>query len=110
MPLINCKIELKLKWKKYCILYGAGADNNNAYSNNTIFTIKDTNLYVPVATLSTKDNQKPSKRISKRFEKSVFLNGYKTKEDNKNTLNEYKIFLNKTLLELIDCFSFSLFE
>ena len=51
MPLINCKVELKLKWKKYCILSVAGTendvnDNNNA--NNIIFTIKDTKLYVPV--------------------------------------------------------------
>ena len=41
MILINCKIELKLKWTKYCLLSAAGADNN-ANSNNIISTIKDT--------------------------------------------------------------------
>ena len=41
MPLINCKVELKLKWTKYCVLSAAGADNANANPNNIIFSIKD---------------------------------------------------------------------
>ena len=58
MPLINCKVELKLKWTKYCVLSEASADNVNNDSNNIIFTIKDSKLYVPVLTLSARDNQK----------------------------------------------------
>ena len=27
MPLINCKVELKVRWTKYCVLTAAGADN-----------------------------------------------------------------------------------
>ena len=62
MPLINCKVELKLKWTKCCVLSAAGNDNvNNIVSNNIIFTIKDTKLYVSVVTLSARDNQKLSK-------------------------------------------------
>ena len=34
-------------------------------TNNIIFTIKDTKLYVPVVTLSVKRNQKLSKLLSK---------------------------------------------
>ena len=54
MPLINCKVELKLKWIKYCVLSLAGTENgvnDNNNTNNIIFTIKDTKLYVPVVTL-----------------------------------------------------------
>ena len=42
-PLINCKIELKLKWTKYCVLSANGNDNNNDNNNDKkiIFTIKD---------------------------------------------------------------------
>ena len=58
MPLINCKVELKLKWTKYFVLSEASADNVNNDSNNIIFTIKDSKLYVPVLTLSARDNQK----------------------------------------------------
>ena len=27
IPLINCKVELKLKWTKYCVLSAAGANS-----------------------------------------------------------------------------------
>ena len=86
MPLIKCKLELKLRWSKHCVLSIGGTDNVNGNNddNNIIFTIKYTKLYVPVATLSTRDNQKLSKLFSKRFEKSVFWNEYETKSDNRN--------------------------
>ena len=61
MPLINCKVELELKWTRYCVLLVAGNENNineDANTNNFIFTIKDTKLYLLVVTLSAKDNQK----------------------------------------------------
>ena len=38
--------------EKYCVLFAASADNAN--SNNIIFTIKDTKLFVPAVTLSAK--------------------------------------------------------
>ena len=46
MPLINCKVELKLRWTKYCVLSVAATDNVNGNNddNNIIFTIKDTKL------------------------------------------------------------------
>ena len=50
IPLINCKVELKLRWAKYCVL---SADNE--LSNNIVFDIKGTKLYAPVSTLSSKD-------------------------------------------------------
>ena len=82
MPLINCKVDLKLKWKKHCVLAAAGAEDAGANSNNTIFTIKDTKFYVPVITLSAKDNQKLWKLLSKGFERSVYWDEYKTKNKN----------------------------
>ena len=76
---------------KYCVLPAAGVDNVNANYNNIIFTIKDTKLHDPIATL--KDNQNLSKLLNKGFETSVFWNEYKTKNKNKNTTNEYRYFL-----------------
>ena len=68
-PLINCKVELKLKWTKYCVLSAAGNENpvdndNNHNANKIIFAIKDTKLYVPVVTFTTRDNQKLSELLS----------------------------------------------
>ena len=50
MPLINCKVELSLKWIEICILSNAG--------DNATFTITDTKLYVSIVTLSSEDNAK----------------------------------------------------
>ena len=47
MQLMNCKIELKLKWKKHNVLSAAGADNNDANSNNIVFTMKTQNYMSP---------------------------------------------------------------
>ena len=78
MPLINCKVKLKIKWTKYCALSAAGADNvNNRDSDNNIFTIKDTKLYIPVVTSSARADQKLTKLLSKRFERSVYCIEYK---------------------------------
>ena len=68
MSLINCKIELKLKQTKYCVLSANGNDN----ANNIVFTIKDTKLYDPVVNLSPRDNRKLAKVLSKGFERSVY--------------------------------------
>ena len=58
MPPNNCKVELKLKWTKHCVLSTAGNDNanDNDSANNIIFTIKYTKLSVPVAAFSARDN------------------------------------------------------
>ena len=66
-----------------CALYAGGADNNDAYSNNIIFTIKDTKLDAPNVTLSAKANQKLLKGLSKVFEKSFYWNEYKPKSEKK---------------------------
>ena len=74
MPLTNCKVELKFKWRKFCILSPASNENiinNDDNANNIIFIIKKINLYVPAVTLSSRDNQILSKNLSKGFERSV---------------------------------------
>ena len=68
-------------------------ENANADSNNVIFAIRETKLYVSVVTLSAKDNQKLSKSLSKKFERSVYWNEYKAKGENKKKTNNYRYFL-----------------
>ena len=63
MPLINCKVKLKLKWINYCVLSAAVADNDR--DNKIIFIVRGTKLYVPVVTLSARDNQKLTKCFRK---------------------------------------------
>ena len=66
-----------------------GNNGANAGSNNIIFTITDTKLYVSFVTLSAKDNQKLLKPLIKRFKILVHWNEYKVIGENKNITNEY---------------------
>ena len=52
MPLINCKVELNLKWINHCVLSAYHKDND-ANSNNIICNINGTKLYIPLVTLPT---------------------------------------------------------
>ena len=67
MPLINCKIELSLKWDKNYILFSK--DGNSA------FEITDTKCYVPIVTLG--------------FTRPIYWNQYKVIPNKTYRANEY---------------------
>ena len=69
-------------------MFVADADNDNANPNNIIFINEDAKLYVPVVTVSEKDNQKMSKLL--RFERSLYWKECKTKSENKDSTNEHR--------------------
>ena len=85
MPLINCKIHLELNWNNNCVKYGAdtyaGGDNDN--NRETTFQITSTKLYVPIVTLSTKDNVNLAKQLNEGFKRSVYWNEYESKIETK---------------------------
>ena len=62
MPLINCKVELSLKWIENCV----PTTTSNAIK--AIFEITVAKLYVPIVTLSKEDNAKLSKLLGEEFE------------------------------------------
>ena len=66
MPLINCKVELSLKWIENCVLTTA------ANANEATFKITDAKRYVPIVTLSAEDNAKLSKLVAEGF-KDLFI-------------------------------------
>ena len=74
VPLINCKVELSLRWIKNCVLTSAAVDANanNTGADSATFKITDTKLYVPIVTLSAEDNAKLSKLLGKGF-KILFI-------------------------------------
>ena len=74
-PPNKCKIELKVRLKKYCVLIvlSEEKDKSNANSNNIAFAI----IFVfkiirSVVTLSAKDNKTFPKLLNKGFERSVY--------------------------------------
>ena len=70
-PLINCKVELKLRWTKHyfymCLLLHIYGNDDGANTSNIVFTIKDAKLFVHVLSLSEKDNKRLTKLLSQRF-------------------------------------------
>ena len=79
MPLINCKVELSLRWIEKCVLTTAaiGADANATGADSATFKITDAKLYVPVVTLSIEDNAKLAKQLNEGFKRPVYWNKYK---------------------------------
>ena len=86
MPLINCKIHLKLNWNKKCVIYGANAyaGGDNANSRATTFGTESRKLYVPIVTVSSKDNVNLRKHLNEGFKISVYWNEYKSNIESKH--------------------------
>ena len=55
MPLINCEVSWTLTWSENCVLTNITTPTARTATGAT-FKITDTKLYVPVVTLSTKDD------------------------------------------------------
>ena len=95
MPLINCKIHIKLNWNKNCVMYGAAtcADGDNVNNRETTFKITSTKLYVSIVTLLSEDNIHLTKHLNKGFKGSVYWNEYKLKIETKEAdVNNHKRF------------------
>ena len=74
MPLINCEIHLELNWNNNCVMYGANTyvAGDNVNNSETTFPLTSTKLYVPIATLSTKNNVSLTKQLNEGFKRSVY--------------------------------------
>ena len=83
MPLIDCKIELSLKWMENCELTTAaiGANANDTSADSATLEITDAKLYVLVVTLLAEGNVKLSKLWGEEFKRSVYWNRYKVTDD-----------------------------
>ena len=83
MPLINCEVSLTLTWSENCVLTdiktqaevpaqgGNPARERIDAPTNAIFKITDTKLYVPVVTLSTKDDNNFLEQLKSGFKRTI---------------------------------------
>ena len=70
MPLINCEVNLTLKWSKDCVITNSEGEEK--------FAITERKLYVPIATLSTQDNAKLLQQFKSGFKRTINLNKYES--------------------------------
>ena len=68
MPLINCEVSLTLTWSPNCVITNSTGQGK--------FKITDTNLYVPVVTLSTEDNEKLLQQLRSGLKRVINWNKY----------------------------------
>ena len=89
MPLINCEIILILTWSENCVLISKATRDavpaqgvNPAVTRvnkltNAKFKRTETKLYVPVVTLSTKNDNTFLEHLNSRFKRTIKCNKYR---------------------------------
>ena len=76
MPLITCELVLILGWSASCVII-----YTNVANQVPTFAITETNLHVPVVTLSTNDNSKLLPQLENGFKKTITWNKYLLKPE-----------------------------
>ena len=69
MPLINCEVKLILDWSANCVIIYTDVANQVP-----TFAKTETNLYVPIVTLSTQDNATLLPQLKKGFKRTINWN------------------------------------
>ena len=80
---------MELNWTKVSVLCNQ--------DHNSIFQIAKSELYIPIVTLNTENNNKLSELLSKRFERTVVWNEYKSKIEGVTIPQNDNVFRRTTL-------------
>ena len=70
MPLINCEVNIELTQSKDCVFTNSTGEGN--------FQSTETNLYVPVGTLSSQDNAKLLQQLRSGFKRTINWSQYES--------------------------------
>ena len=112
MPLINCQINLILTWSKNCVLRSKATRDavpaqggNPAITRvnnptNVTFKITDTKLYVPVATLSSKDDNNFLEQLKSGFKRTIKWNKYRSEKTNQTKTNYFNYLIDLTFTKV----------
>ena len=111
MRLINCEINLVLKWSKNSVLTskatrdvvpaqgGNPATTRANNPTNVTFKIADTKLYVPVVTLSTKDDNF-LEQLKSGFKRTIKWNKYRSEMTNQTKTNYLNYLIDPTFTKV----------
>ena len=107
IPLINCEVSLALSWSANFVITGlekrlvraAQGVNSAVYDDsptNAVFKIKDTKLYVPVATLSAEIDNKLLDQLKTGFKRTIKWNKYRSEMSNQTKINNLNYLIDPT--------------
>ena len=110
IPLINCEVELILTWFKNCVLIDKltreadYAVDPNVYEidnpENAIFEIKDTELYVPVVTLSKENDTKLLEQLKSGFKRTIKWKKYRSQTTIQHQNNNLNCLIDPTFMNV----------
>ena len=112
MSLINCEICLTLTWSENCVLtdiktqIAAAAQGDNAAREtidaptNAKFKTTDTKLYVPVVTLSPKEDNNFLEQLKSRFKRTIKWNKYRSEMTNQTKTNYLNYLIDPTFTKV----------
>ena len=108
IPLINCEINLDLRWSKNCVLTSKATRNQIAAEGgnplvpainnpaNAEFNITDCKVYVPVVTLSAENENKLLEKFKTGFSLTVEWNKYRCQISNQTVNKNLNYLINPT--------------
>ena len=112
MPLINCEINLILRWSENYVLTSKAtreaipAQGGNSevaavdYPTNGTFKITDTKLYVPVVTLSTENDKILLEQLRTGFKRTIKWNEYRSEISNQTENNNLNYLIDPTFTKV----------
>ena len=112
MPLVHCEVSLTLTWSENCVLTNnttqtARADQGDNPAReridvptNVTFTITDTKLYIPVVTLSTKDDNNFLEQLKSGFKRNIKWNKYRSDMTNQTKTNHLNHLIDPTFTKV----------
>ena len=121
MPLTNCEINLILTWSENCVLTSKATRDavpaqggNPAVTRvnnptNARFKITDTKLYVPVVTLSTKDDNNFLQQSKLGFKSTIIWNKYRSEMKNQTKTNNLNHSIKYSFIQVFN-HSFKIFN
>ena len=101
MSLINCEVSLILYWSRECVITSTerrliANTRRDTSPRNATFQITDTKLYVPVITLSTKNDKRLLEQLRTGFKRTIKWNKYRSEMTNQTKNNNLNYLIDPT--------------
>ena len=105
MPLFNLEVSLSLTWSENCVITSMEKrviinTRRDVSPTGATFKITDTKLYIPVVTLSTKDDNNFLEQLKSGFKRTIKWNKYRSEMTNQTKNNNLNYLIDVTFTKV----------
>ena len=105
MPLFNLEVSLSLTWSENCVITSMEKrviinTRRDVSPTGATFKITDTKLYIPVVTLSTKDDNNFLEQLKSGFKRTIKWNKYRSEMTNQTKNNNLNYLIDPTFTKV----------